>query len=207
MTLAPRWRDHETSRVSLHPIVAAAAEGTLPGWAVAGAGRREHMERVAALLDSWASALGLSDEERCRWRAAGYLHDALRDEDPDALRDHVPEEFRALPGPMLHGPAAAARLRAAGVTDEDLLSAVALHTVGGAELRSLGRALYAADFLEPGRALHEEWRASLRARMPSGLDRVVFELVRARIGHLLEQGAQVPSQTVGFWNALVTEVG
>jgi len=190
---------------TLHPIVAAAADGHLPDWAVARAGRRDHMERVATLLDSWAAGLGLSPEERARWRSVGYLHDALRDEAPDALRGLVPEELRSLPGPVLHGPAAAARLRSAGVEDEDLLAAVALHTIGGAELGRLGRALYAADFLEPGRSFLEEWRESLRARMPADLDAVVLELVRARIGHLLERGMSVPWRTVAFWNGLVEE--
>ncbi len=196
---------HEGAPSTLHPIVAAAAEGRLPDWAVARAERRDHMERVATLLDAWAAGLGLSATERARWRSVGYLHDALRDEAPEALRGLVPEDLRALPGPVLHGPAAAARLRAAGVKDEDLLAAVALHTVGGAELGRLGRALYAADFLEPGRGFLEEWRESLRARMPADLDAVVLELVRARIGHLLERGMAVPWRTVAFWNALVGE--
>lgn len=191
----------------LHPIVAAAAQGRLPDWAVAGADRRAHMERVATLLDSWATGLGLPEAERARWRAVGYLHDALRDEAPDELRDLVSKDFRALPGPVLHGPAAATRLRAVGVADEDLLAAIALHTIGGAELGKLGRALYAADFLEPGRSFLEEWRESLRARMPADLNAVVLELVRARIGHLLERGTPVPWRTVAFWNALVEEGG
>jgi HD superfamily phosphohydrolase YqeK len=163
------------------------------------------MDRVAALLESWASALGLPEDERTRWRAAGYLHDALRDEAPDTLRELVPKDLRELPGPTLHGPAAATRLRAEGVEDEDLLSAVALHTIGGEGLGTLGRALYAADFLEPGRKFLDDWRASLRERVPPELDRVVLEIARSRIRHLLDRGASIPRQTLAFWNALVAE--
>src|SRR5687767_6850364 len=68
------------SSTEMHPVVAAAARGELPGWAVAGAARREHIARVAGLLDSWAVGLGLQGVERARWRAAGWLHDALREE-------------------------------------------------------------------------------------------------------------------------------
>ena len=188
-----------------HGVVSAASKGVLPEWAVAGAERRDHMERVARLLGSWAEALGLSEEERTSWRAAGYLHDALRDESPAALREHVPPDLRHFPDPLLHGPAAAEHLRAAGVPDPELLSAVAFHTVGDPALGPLGRALYAADFLDPGRAFLAEWRAGLSARMPDDPDGVLFEIVRARIRNLLERGSALLPQTVAFWNVLVEE--
>jgi HD superfamily phosphohydrolase YqeK len=189
----------------LHARVAEAAEGRLPDWAVAGAERRAHMGRVAALLDEWARSLGLDEAERARWRAAAWLHDALRDERPEALRSLVPERFRDLPGKVLHGPAAAERLRSEGVTSADLLDAVAFHTIGDAGLGTLGRALYVADFLEPGRPFLREWRAELRGQMPRELDDVLREIVRARIGHLLESEMHVRSETVGLWNVLCSD--
>jgi len=163
------------------------------------------MERVARLLAEWSAALGLSEPERARWRAGGYLHDALRDEAPDALRSRVPPDQRGLPGPLLHGPAAAERLRIEGVDDGELLLAVSAHTVGDARFARLGRALYAADFLEPGRSFLPERRAELRERMPADLDDVVLEIVRARIGNLLARGETVQPRTSEFWNALVGE--
>jgi HD superfamily phosphohydrolase YqeK len=186
-----------------HTLVLEAADGRLPAWAVAGPERRAHMQRVATLLDAWAEELALDARDRIRWRAAGWLHDALRDERPDALRPLVPERFRSLPGPLLHGPAAAARLEREGVDDEDLLHAVTYHTIGEARLGPAGRALYAADFLEPGRTFRSEWRGELRGRMPAELDAVLVEIVRARIGHSLERATTGLPETVGFWNALV----
>jgi 2-amino-4-hydroxy-6-hydroxymethyldihydropteridine diphosphokinase len=161
------------------------------------------MERVADLLGLWAEQLGLGAEECVRWRSLGYLHDCLRDEEPEVLRPRVPVRLRDLPGSVLHGPAAAERLRVEGVLDGELLRAVGFHTLGDPAFRELGRAVYAADFLEPGRPFLREWRASLRARMPAELDVVVAEIVRARIGHLLEDGSQVRTRTLRFWNALV----
>jgi len=187
-----------------HALVESAAQGRLPDWAVAGGERRAHMARVAALLGEWADALGLDVVDRMRWRAAGHLHDTLRDERPEALRPQVPERFRLLPGPLLHGPAAAERLREAGVADDELLHAIAFHTIGDAGLRGLGRALYAADFLEPGRAFLSDWRAELRARMPLELDAVLGEIVRARIENLLARGSPVLPETMGLWNALAS---
>jgi HD superfamily phosphohydrolase YqeK len=186
-----------------HALVAEAADGRLPPWAVAEPERRAHMGRVAELMDEWAGKLGLGSVDRVRWRAAAWLHDALRDEDPDALRALVPERFRSFPGPLLHGPAAAARLTAEGVRDQEILDAVAFHTLGDAGLGPLGRALYAADFLEPGRTFLNEWRGGLRARLPEEIDAVLVEILRARIEHLLERPSTVFPETMGLWNALV----
>ncbi|HEX7119037.1 MAG TPA: HD domain-containing protein [Longimicrobiales bacterium] len=185
--------------------IEAAAAGELPAWAVASTERREHIRRVVALLDAWACRTGLDERERRRWRAAGWLHDALRDAAPEALREFVPAWARDLPGPLLHGPAAAARLEADGVRDRALLDAVAYHTLGHPKLDRLGRALYLADFLEPGRAFEPAWRAALRARMPEAFDAVLREVVAARIAHLLRAGHPIRPESLAFWNDVAGE--
>jgi 2-amino-4-hydroxy-6-hydroxymethyldihydropteridine diphosphokinase len=194
----------------MHPVVAAAARGELPGWAVAGTARREHIARVAALLDSWARELGLTGIDRARWRAAGWLHDALREEGPGTLRALVPPTAHHLPDALLHGPAAAERLRADGVHDEELLAAIAAHSAGGAGLGLLGRALYVADYLEPGRsfakaqATKEEY-AALRDRMPGELDAVLREVVAERIRRGRESGRPIARETIAFSDELERE--
>ena len=186
-----------------HPLVAAAAEGRLPAWAHATDARRSHIERVAALMEEWARALGLPDADVGRWRAAGVLHDALRDADPEELRGELPPELRDVAPSLVHGPAAAARLQAAGVRDEPLLEAVRWHTLGHARLDRLGRALYLADFLEPGRDFSVEWRASLRRRVPWELDEVLLEVLAARLRHLADGRRSIRPETLSFWNAVV----
>ncbi|HYH82055.1 MAG TPA: HD domain-containing protein [Longimicrobium sp.] len=181
---------------ALPPIVRDAARGELPAWTQAKPSRREHMARVAALMRAWAEALGLPASEVARWTAAGYLHDALRDASPDALRPEVPEAFRELPGKLLHGPAAAERLK--GQVDDEILAAVRCHTVGSPKFGPLGRALYLADFLEPGREFSPEWTASLRGRMPGEMDAVLREVVEARIGYVMRNGATVHPETRAF---------
>ncbi len=114
----------------------------------------------------------------------------------------VDGEFAELPGRLLHGPAAAARLAHEGVDDDDLLRAVAFHTLGHPELDTAGVALYAADFLEPGRASRADWRASLRRRMPDQLDEVAFEVASARAGHLRRMGGSVRTETTAFLELL-----
>lgn len=191
--------------VPLHPLVEAASQGRLPPWAEVGEKRRAHMERVAELLDGWARGLGLSDRDRRRWRALGYLHDSLKDAPETSLRPWLPPELRDLPEAIVHGPAAAARLEVEGVEDRELLDAVRYHTLGHPGLGPAGRALYAADFLEPGRDVVNEWRRGLRRRMPLELEAVVKEILRARILHLVGEGRSVRPETMAFWNSLAGE--
>ena len=185
-----------------HPLVERAAHGQLPSWAALGEKRRRHVERVAGLLDDWAVAGSLPPAERTRWIAAGYLHDAVREKPEAELRALLSGEERELPEPLLHGPAAAELLRREGVDDRELLLAVAYHTLGHAELGRTGYALLAADFLEPGRDLANEWRAGLRARMPGEMADVVKEILAARIIHLVEHGRPVRRETMAFWNRI-----
>jgi HD superfamily phosphohydrolase YqeK len=182
-----------TSEPGLSPLVRDAARGVLPEWARASEKRRAHIGRVAALLGEWADALGLSAAERDRWLAAGWLHDVLREASPDELRPLCPEEFRALPPKLLHGPAAAERL--AGQADAELLDAIRYHTLGSPRFGRLGRALYLADFLEPGRRYEPEWTAALRARMPHDFDGVMRDVVRARVSHVQESGSVLHPET------------
>lgn len=189
----------------LHERVAQAGEGAIPDWAHLRADRRAHIERVADLMGSWAAAAGLDETDQVRWRAAAYLHDALREVDPDTLRAILPERLRGLPGPVVHGPAAAERLRAEGVRDESLLRAVAWHTLGHPDLDALGRSLYVADFLEPGRPFLQDWRTDLRTRMPHELDAVTHEVLASRIRHLVDCDVPLLEPTVAFWNALLRE--
>lgn len=177
-----------------------AADGYLPDWTVAGPERRAHSAGVAGLMGRWATALGLSDAACRRWRAAGWLHDALRDEDAATLRNIVPPEFRELPGPLLHGPAAAELLRREGVTDAELLDAITYHTVGHPEFGRLGRALFMADTLEPGRTFDPTRTAALRARMPESFDAVLLEVTAERLAHLVAQRRPLRPETIAFWH-------
>lgn len=189
----------------MHRLVEEAAAGQLPEWAEVSQKRVEHIARVTALLDEWAVALNLSDDERKRWRAAGTLHDALHDASPKELRPTVGDVFQELPGKMLHGPACAIRLRAEGVTDEEFLHAIEYHTIGHESLGDIGRALFAADYLEPGRPDDQMTRASLRSRMPLERDDVVPIVLRARILEQITNGRRVRPETLTFWNSIPDE--
>lgn len=189
----------------IHPVILAAAEGTLPDWAEAGPERRAHMERVGSLMSTWSTAMGKDEAGRTRFVAAAHLHDSLRDADPEALRPLLDPWMEGIPAKLVHGPAAAARLRGEGVEDEALLRAVAWHTLGHPELDDLGRCLYLADYLEPGRDYHTAELARLADRVPGDVNGALRQVAAARIGHSLEKGRPLLAETVDFWNGLLNE--
>lgn len=185
----------------LHPIVeAAGTRGELPDWARCEGRRYDHAERVADLLDRWARTLGLSERERIRWRAGGYLHDALKGVPPEDLRGSVEPGW---PDPVLHAPACAARLREEGVRDEELLLAVAYHSVGHPQFGDLGECLFLADFLDPGRRFLDAERARLRDRLPAEKRDVLQAVLAYRLERLLRRRRAVMPSSVQLWNRLV----
>ncbi|MSR22473.1 MAG: HD domain-containing protein [Gemmatimonadetes bacterium] len=188
--------------MTLHPLIRRAAEGEFPAWSRAGEARRLHMASVARLMGQWAESRGLSSEDRSRWRAAGLLHDVLRDAAPEELRSIVGPELADLPGPLLHGPAAARLLEGEGVGDGPLLLSIAFHTLGHPDLDELGCALYAADFLEPGRDHLSEVEAELRDRMVKDPEGVVLEVALTRVSQIVKRRRPLRSESVRFWNRL-----
>jgi HD superfamily phosphohydrolase YqeK len=174
---------------------------TLPPWAVVTPERLGHIERVAQLVASWAEEMGVPDSERNRWLRAVWLHDALRDAPLEELERWAP----SVPGPaeVRHGPASAARAKADGEIDRGVLDAVRYHTFGLAEWDMVGRVLYCADFLEPGRPYDRETRAALAARFPRDPTGVLREVARLRLGHWIQSGYPLPDPTVRFWNSLL----
>ena len=88
------------------------------------------------------------------------------------------------------------------MADEGFLRAVAYHTIGHPELDELGRALFMADYLEPGRRYDPDGLAALRARMPAARDEVLLTVLRARIHRQLREGRPLRPETVAFWNVV-----
>ena len=170
----------------------------LPEWAVVGPARRAHIERVAALLDLWAARMTLDAAEAAAWRDAAWWHDALRDAPEDLLRALCPGSLE--PAPMLHGPAAAARLAAAGEHRPGVLDAVRYHTVGWARWDRTGRALYMADYLDPGRPFSACEASFLAAQVPYDFDGVFRQVVRLRLEWTLRECKALHPLTVELWN-------
>lgn len=183
-------------------IIAAAPKSplVLPDWAIVTDKRRAHIGRVVALLDDWSARMALAAPEAQAWHDAGAWHDALRDADEQTLRTMTGDGER--PFPLLHGPAAAAQLAMRGERRAEVLEAIRWHTVGHVHWARAGRALYMADFLEPGRSFMQADRAFLAACVPDHFDHVFRQVVRMRLEWTLREARGIAAESVALWNAV-----
>jgi HD superfamily phosphohydrolase YqeK len=172
----------------------------MPTWAQVSEKRLAHIQRVTSLLDDWAAKLCLPADEARAWHDAGRLHDALRDAPESRLRELAGDAEYTLE--MLHGPAAAEQMRRDGESRAELLDAVRYHTIGSRDWGRLGRALYMADYLEPGRKFSRADRAYLAAQAPHDFDATFRQVVRARLEWSLREGMRLYPEAVALWNAV-----
>ena len=168
----------------------------MPPWSIVSPKRKAHIERVVALLRQWSVQMRLPHDEARRWLRVGWLHDALRDAPEDEMRRWAPEI--AGPVELRHGPAAAARAELEGESDADVLSAVRWHSVGWEGWGRAGRALYCADFLEPGRSFDQAERAALAVRFPDDSAGVLRDVVTRRLAYAVDRGWSLPPESVAF---------
>lgn len=167
--------------------------------------RYRHSLGVMNLARELAVLYGVSSEKAA---LAGLLHDVAREMEPDRLvamaQQHglaVSESERSAPV-LLHGKVGKLLLTTEwGITDAEVLSAVALHVTGAPEMSLLAQIIFLADFAEPGRGFF----SSHLARTLAKSNRVaalqyVFQQV---INYLLNHGFVLDVSTVQAWNQLM----
>jgi len=172
----------------------------LPTWAQVSERRFAHIQRVTSLLRAWGAAMRIPAEEANAWIDAGTWHDALRDAPLAELRE-ITGDYTS-PDGLIHGPAVAKKLEAEGERRKDLIEAIRYHTVGHANWSQTGRALYMADYLEPGRKFLAEDRGFLASQVPHNFDGVFRQVVRFRLEWSVREGNHIFPETVELWNSL-----
>jgi HD superfamily phosphohydrolase YqeK len=180
--------------------MARATVSGLPAWAEVSERRFAHIQRVTSLLRAWGAAMRLSADEASTWIDAGTWHDALRDAPIAELREITGD--RTSPDGLLHGPAVAIRLEEEGERRQSLIDAIRYHTVGHASWDRTGRALYMADYLEPGRKFLAEDRGFLASQVPHNFEGVFRQVVRFRLEWSVREGNHIFPETVELWNSL-----
>jgi predicted HD superfamily hydrolase involved in NAD metabolism len=106
---------------------------------------------------------------------------------------------------ILHGPAAAVLLRRDfGVEDEDILEAIALHTVGKPGMSELSLILYCADKLEPGRRHVDPTFIERCLAMPP--TEMLRNVVCESISWLEETGHVIAPETLVLYSSLLNSV-
>ena len=173
----------------------------LPPWSRVSDKRKAHIERVTALLDHWAGQLKLRPDEARAWHDVGAWHDALRDADEAELRAWAGDA--PWPLSVLHGPAVANRLAREGERRVEVLEAIRWHTLGNPAWGRAGRALYMADFLEPGRPFARAERDFLARTLPGDFDGVFRQVVQLRLEWTIREGKPVFPETAALWNQVL----
>jgi 2-amino-4-hydroxy-6-hydroxymethyldihydropteridine diphosphokinase len=153
-----------------------------------------------SLLAQWAHDLKLPTNASLEWIDAGRFHDALKDAPVHVLRQVT--RAAGMPAALLHGPAAARTLEARGEARRGVIEAVEHHSIGFPGWGPAGRALYCADFLEPGRRFDPEMAAFLRRRFLRHPTDVFRDVLRLRIERALELKEPVHPQTLETWNSV-----
>ena len=161
--------------------------------------RYEHSVRVAVFAEELAQHYGCSHRQQRLCYLAGISHDAckeipiaslLRIVQQDGQRVSAEERNNA---ELLHGRAAAVFLQTRyGIHKKSLLRAVRCHTSASVKFDMLGKILYIADKIEPGRkncgALRE--KVSILS-----LDALFYEVVTEVIAFVEKKGQSVQSCT------------
>ena len=80
--------------------------------------------------------------------------------------------------------------------------AIRYHTVGSPDWDRTGKALYMADFLEPGRSFAHSDRAFLARQVPHDFVGVFRQVLIAGLEYALREGYTLFPETVGLWNSV-----
>ena len=170
--------------------------------------RYAHCVRVARMSENLARVHGADPGKA---RIAGMLHDLARLYPADRLSRESAEHgididaYSREHPTVLHAPLSASLAREMfGISDPDVLSAIAKHTLGAAEMSVLDCILYLADSLEPGRDFAE--RAELAALAEQDLAAAMRATIRSSLRYLTQRHLPIAPQTAAAMHTFGMEV-
>lgn len=167
--------------------------------------RFAHVLRVEATARELATANGESVEKAS---IAALMHDYAKDFPLDEMRTLAkqywnPDEMDHAGGNVWHGFAAATIARQVfDVRDEDILLAIAAHTIGWHEMSQLVKIIFIADYIEPGRSFAGVDEARLLAQQ--SLELATGYKMKETIKHLINQEKKIFMPTIEFYNRWLT---
>ena len=168
--------------------------------------RRQHILRVEAMAIALAQQHNLAVD---RAQQAGLMHDLAKCFTPSQLLAVAEAEGWTLDPAetdcphLLHASVGAVVARDTfGVTNPQVLNAIAHHTLGSPDMDALGCVVYVADSLEPGRGDTPQLQ-HLRQLSYRDLWGATYETCVASLQHLLENRRPVHPRTILTHNSLL----
>jgi predicted HD superfamily hydrolase involved in NAD metabolism len=151
-------------------------------------GANENVAELTALLHDMAKEKSVPDMQTLAIRHYPTL--------PDEIREH---------GNLLHGFAAAAMaVENYGILDQDVLAAIAHHTVGNYPMSLLEKIIFLADYIEKNRDFPGV--RQLREVAEQNLDKAVLLGFDMTVRYLLETGESIYIGTIIARNVLLEEM-
>ncbi|WP_229233717.1 MULTISPECIES: bis(5'-nucleosyl)-tetraphosphatase (symmetrical) YqeK [unclassified Enterococcus] len=163
--------------------------------------RFKHVLGVEEAAVALAEKYGASPEKAS---IAALTHDYAKERPDDEFimvinRDGYDPELLNYGNAIWHGLVGASFVeRELGITDEEILQAIRVHTTGAAEMSVLDKIIYVADYIEPGRTFPGV-KDAREIAMSSLDDAVAFETKHTLL-HLLENEQQIYPKTIETYN-------
>ena len=170
--------------------------------------RYVHSLSVSNTAVKLAKRFHISEEKA---KVAGLLHDCAREIPTGSLIDearihHIKiytiDEYQPI---LLHAPLGAAIAHEKyGITDSEILSAIALHTIGKAEMTDLDKIIYLADMVEPHRDYDgiDEFRSFMAV---NDLNTIMIAAFDKSISFIIAKKQMIHPQTILARNFLLEQ--
>lgn len=168
--------------------------------------RFKHVLGVEETAIALAKKYGASPEKAS---IAALTHDYAKERPDDEFilvinRDGYDKELLNYGNAIWHGLVGADFVsRELGITDEEILSAIRLHTTGAAQMSLLDKIIYVADYIEPGRTFPGVKEARELALLD--LDEAVAFETKHTLEHLLAQEQKIYPKTIETYNYWVAK--
>lgn len=167
----------------------------------------KHCVATAEMAANLAARHGLDSDKA---RDAGLLHDVARSLDEaelikEAERLGVEPSDMEKDNPVLLHAKVAARMAQdeLGLTDPEILEAIAAHTTGARGMGKLARVVFVADYAEPTRDMPGV--ESVRALLPGHLDEAVLLVLKNKMDYVERLGHTADPRSIELWDELVQE--
>jgi len=168
--------------------------------------RLRHIAGVAKLARRFALKCGCDPYLA---ELAGWLHDAckhIKDNELVAMAEQQGLELNEIErahGHLLHGPVGAGLARAElGLTNREVLEAIAEHTLGAVPMSDLSKVLFLADCLEETRPA--EYTDPIWSALDMGgrfdMDKAIVVACDLNLKYLIEDGKPIHPKTVAVRN-------
>lgn len=121
----------------------------------------------------------------CKYDDLGYMYQIVRQHDLDP-------NLLSFGGEILHGPVCAALMKSEyDITDDEILTAIAYHTTGRAQMTKTEKIVFIADYIEPERQIPGVEEIRDMAYNQGSLDRTIYEISKRTVLYLISNDITV----------------